>query len=64
MRHQRTIQTHPFKLIEPAHAVVKVDGRMLEVYAEHIAVAVADGFITTTGEPCVAIHTAIGWTAK
>ncbi|WP_252901702.1 hypothetical protein [Vulcanisaeta sp. JCM 14467] len=54
----------PFRLVELAHAVVKVDGRVFEVYAEPIAVAVADGFITTTGEPCVAIHTAIGWTAK
>ncbi len=53
-----------FKLVELAHAVVRVDGRVFDVYIEPMAVMIADGFVTATGEPCVAIHTAIGWIAK
>ncbi|WP_054854435.1 hypothetical protein [Vulcanisaeta distributa] len=50
----------PFKVIKLAHAIIKVEGKAIEVYVEPIAVMVADGYITPTGEPCIATQMATG----
>ncbi len=53
-----------FKLVKMAHATVKVEGKVFEVFTEPVAVMIADGYITPLGEPCIALYTATGWSVK
>ncbi len=45
-----------------ATAVVRTGGNdKIEVFVEPVAVGVADGFITSMGEPCIVLHTIAAW---
>ncbi|GGP18962.1 hypothetical protein GCM10007981_00720 [Thermocladium modestius] len=50
----------PFNIIKLAHATIKVEGRVFDIFVEPIAVMIADA-ITPFGEPCIAMNPVIGW---
>ncbi|ABL88629.1 conserved hypothetical protein [Pyrobaculum islandicum DSM 4184] len=52
-----------FKVEKMAKATVKAGEVTIQIYVEPIAVALAEGYITPFGEPCVSISTITGWIA-